>query len=142
MKPFLYIPWQGRAAAKFYLDDFVGAEADATEAITLNPYIDILYDLRAIARIRQNNFAGAILDYDKAIKLSPDTRNFWFNRAICLMNTKEYDKALAQTDSVIRKWNKFANAYQLKAEIYSGRTCRLQGSNGRTPTRNCQKPCI
>lgn len=118
LKPFLYEPWQGRAAAKFYLDDFVGAEADATEAITLNPYIDILYDLRAIARIRQNDFAGAILDYDKAIRLSPDTRNFWFNRAICLMNTKEYDRALAQTDSVIRKWNKFANAYQLKAEIY------------------------
>lgn len=48
LKPFLYEPWQYRAVAKFYLDDFVGAETDASEAIALNPYIDILYDLRAI----------------------------------------------------------------------------------------------
>ena len=47
LKPFLYEPWQYRAVAKFYLDDFVGAETDASEAIALNPYIDILYDLRA-----------------------------------------------------------------------------------------------
>lgn len=118
LKPFLYEPWQGRAAAKFFLDDFVGAEADATEAIILNPYIDILYDLRAIARIRQQNYAGAVADYDKAIAISPDTRNFWLNRAICLMNNKEYDKALGQTDTIARKWNRFATVYQLKAEIW------------------------
>lgn len=118
LKPFLYEPWQGRAAAKFFLDDFVGAEADASEAISLNPYVDILYDLRAIARIRQQDYAGAIADYDNAIALNPDTRNFWFNRAICLMNNKEYDKALAQTDTIARKWNRFATVYQLKAEIW------------------------
>lgn len=117
LKPFLYEPWQGRAAAKFFLDDFAGAESDVSEAITLNPYIDILYDLRAISRIRQNNYTAAIADYDKAIAISPDTRNFWFNRAVCLLNDKDYDKALAQTDTIIGKWQRFANAYQLKAEV-------------------------
>ena len=32
-KPYLYEPWFGRGEAKFRLDDFVGAEADCTEAI-------------------------------------------------------------------------------------------------------------
>ena len=54
LKPYIYQPWQYRAAAKFYLDDFSGAEGDATEAIRLNPFVDQLYDLRAISRIRQN----------------------------------------------------------------------------------------
>lgn len=48
LKPYLYQPWQLRGVAKFYLDDFTGSEADATEAIRLNPYIDNIYDLRAI----------------------------------------------------------------------------------------------
>ena len=53
LKPYIYQPWQYRAAAKFYLDDFSGAESDATEAIRLNPFVDNIYDLRAISRIKQ-----------------------------------------------------------------------------------------
>ena len=46
-KPYLYEPWFFRGVAKFYLDDFVGAETDVTKAISLNPYISNMYDLRA-----------------------------------------------------------------------------------------------
>ena len=35
--PYLYEPWFSRAVAKYYLDDFAGAEADCTEAINRNP---------------------------------------------------------------------------------------------------------
>ena len=38
-KPYLYEPWFFRGLAKFYLDDFGGAESDVTHAIGLNPYI-------------------------------------------------------------------------------------------------------
>ena len=51
-KPYLYEPWYYRSVAKFNLDDFTGAESDATEALHLNPYINDMYDLRAICRIR------------------------------------------------------------------------------------------
>ena len=51
-KPYLYEPWYYRSVAKFNLDDFVGAEGDANEALKLNPYINDIYDLRAITRIR------------------------------------------------------------------------------------------
>ncbi len=118
LKPYLYQPWQLRAAAKFYLDDFMGAEADATEAIKLNPYLEMLYDLRAISRIRQKKYQAAIADYNQAIRLNPMGRNYWFNRAICHMDLENYDEAQMQTDTIIQRWSTFANAYALKAELY------------------------
>jgi tetratricopeptide (TPR) repeat protein len=118
LRPQLYKPWQLRGAAKFYLEDFAGAEDDATEAIKLNPYIDIIYDLRAIARIRQEKYGEAALDYTSAIKINPTQQNYWYNRAICEYNLKNYDTALMQIDTITQKWKNFANAYSLKAEIY------------------------
>ena len=44
VKPYLYEPWFLRAVAKFYLDDYVGAEKDCSEAIRLNPYVPNLFE--------------------------------------------------------------------------------------------------
>lgn len=118
LKPYLYEPWQYRAVAKFYLDDFTGAESDISKAIELNPYIHQFFDLRAITRIKQERFEDAIVDYNHAIRLQPQQQNYWLNRAICLMNDKQYAKAQLQTDTIIHKWSQNANAYTLKAEIY------------------------
>ncbi len=118
LRPQLYKPWQLRGAAKFYLEDFAGAEADASEAIRLNPYVDVIYDLRAIARIRQEKYKEAADDYTAAIKINPVQQNYWYNRAICEYSMKCYDVALQQIDTINRRWEKFANAYSLKAEIY------------------------
>ena len=118
LRPYLYEPWQLRAVAKFYLDDYVGAEADATKAIGLNPYISQLFDLRGISRIRQKNFEGAIDDYKKAIRLDPSVQGFWYNSALCYYQLKDYANALALSDSIIQRWNNTAGAYSLKAEIY------------------------
>lgn len=117
-KPYLYEPWYYRSVAKFCLDDYTGAESDATEALHLNPYINDIYDLRAICRIRQSKYDEAIQDYNSAIKIEPRNRNYWFNRALCLMQDKKYDPALAQLDSIIKQWHDFSNAYSLKAEVY------------------------
>ena len=116
-KPYLYEPWYYRSVAKFNLDDYVGAESDASEALNLNPYINDIYDLRAICRIRQNKYEDAVSDYDNAIKLEPRNRNYWFNRALCKMQGKKYDDALEQLDSIIGRWHDFSNAYSLKAEV-------------------------
>lgn len=118
LKPYLWEPWQMRAIAKFNLDDYRGAESDASEAIKLNPYINQLYDLRGIARIRQDNFKDAISDYDKAISLQPTNRNYWYNKAICRMEMKDYENAHLELDSIIRRWSTFASPYLLKAEVF------------------------
>ncbi len=117
-KPYLYEPWYYRSVAKFNLDDYMGAENDASEALNLNPYINDIYDLRAICRIRQNRFDEAISDYNVAIRLEPRNRNYWFNRALCQMENKRYDEAQLELDTVITKWKDYSNAYSLKAEIY------------------------
>lgn len=117
-KPYLWEPWQLRAIAKYYLDDWSGAEADASKAIELNPYIIGLYDLRGISRIRLEQYDGAIADYSKAIAIEPNNRNYWFNRAACYMEKKDYDGALLQLDTIISRWEKYAPPYLLKAEVY------------------------
>ena len=112
-KPYLYEPWYYRSVAKFNLDDYMGAESDASEAINLNPYINDIYDLRAICRIRQQRYDDAIADYNSAIRLEPRNRNYWFNRALCQMEAKNYDKAQLELDTVITKWKDYSNAYSL-----------------------------
>ncbi len=117
-KPYLWEPWQLRAIAKYYLEDWRGAEADASKAIELNPYITSLYDLRGIARIRQENYTDAIADYTLAIAQEPTNQNFWYNRAACLVELKEYDAAQEQLDTILKKWSGNAAAYLLRAETY------------------------
>ena len=54
-KPYLFEPWYYRAIAKYYLDDYAGAENDCTEAIHRNPYVVGIYELRGLCRIQQKN---------------------------------------------------------------------------------------
>jgi tetratricopeptide (TPR) repeat protein len=76
-KPYLYEPWFFRGVAKFYLDDWMGAENDCSEAIRLNPYISGQYELRGLCRLRQKKYKEAMdcfkvkrdrRDYSKAFK--------------------------------------------------------------------------
>jgi tetratricopeptide (TPR) repeat protein len=50
-KPYLYEPYFFRGLAKYYLDDFTGAEADCTEAIQRNPFVVDCYQVRGLARV-------------------------------------------------------------------------------------------
>ncbi len=115
-KPYLWEPWQLRAISKYYLEDWVGAEADASKAIELNPYITSLYDLRGISRIHQKKYHDAISDYSRAIELEPGNKGYWYNRAVCYAELKDYEGATIQYDSIIRKWSDYAPPYLMKAE--------------------------
>lgn len=117
-KPYLYEPWFYRGVAKYYLDDFSGAEGDCTEAIQRNPYVVNLYELRGLARIQQNKFSEAIEDYSKALKYDPENRGFWNNRVLCRIQDKDYDKALAELDTIQKRWSQFAKAWNMRADIY------------------------
>ena len=117
VKPYLYEPWFLRAVAKFYLDDYAGAENDCSEAIRLNPYIPDLFELRGLCFIRQHKFDEAIADYDKTIEFNPYNKNLWFNRVLCKIEKKDYDAANADLDSMITMWSTYPKAYSLKAEV-------------------------
>ena len=115
-KPYLYEPWFYRAAAKYYLDDFRGAEADCTEAISRNPYVTGIYELRGLCRIQQKHFAEAITDYNAALRFEPENISLWHNRALCRIQQKDYDAALADIDTMLTRWSRNATIYAMQAE--------------------------
>ncbi len=118
MKPWLYEPWFFRGVAKFYLDDFRGAESDCSEAIERNPYVVSAYELRGLCRINQKKYHEAVQDYDRALRYNPDNQGLWHNRILCLIQEKNYDLALAQIDTMSARWSKYARAYAMQAEVY------------------------
>lgn len=117
-KPYLWEPWELRAIAKYYLDDWQGAADDASQAIKLNPYITNLYDLRGITYIRQKDYDAAIKDYTSAIALDEGNKGFWCNRAACYIEKGSYDTAHVQLDIIIDRWGKYASPYLMKAETF------------------------
>ena len=117
-KPWLYEPWFFRGVAKYYLDDFRGAEADCSEAIERNPYVVSAYEVRALCRINQKKFPEAVQDYDRALRYDPENQLFWYNRVLCLVQNKDYDKAMGQIDTMITRWSRYARAYSVQGEVY------------------------
>ena len=89
-KPFLYDPYYFRAIAKFYLEDYHGAEADCSKAIDLNPFIEDSYQLRGLCRIKQDKYADAVNDYSKVIEYKPLDQVSWYNRVLCRIHLKQY----------------------------------------------------
>lgn len=117
-KPYLYEPWFYRALAKYYLDDFAGAERDCSEAIHRNPYVTNLYELRGLTRINQEKFSDAADDYTRALRYDPENRGLWHNRVLCRIQNKEYEKALLELDTIQRRWSQYAKAYGMRADVY------------------------
>ena len=121
-KPYLYESWFFRGVAKYYLDDFAGAEADCTEAIKRNPYVTNSYELRGLCRIQQQKFTDAVSDYTTALKYDPENQQLWHNRALCHIQEKDYGQALTEIDSMLTRWSSYARGYAMRAEV-----CLLQG---------------
>ena len=117
-KPYLYEPWFFRGVAKYYLDDFAGAENDCTEAVRRNPYVTNIYELRGLCRIRLGKYANAIADYDKALKYDPENQSLWHNRVLCHIQDSSYNEALAELDTMLTRWSRYARGYSMQAEVY------------------------
>ena len=117
-KPYLYEPWFFRGVAKYYLDDFAGAEADCTEAIERNPYVTNCYELRGLCRIRLDKYEEAAADYTNALKYDPDNQGLWHNRVLCYIRGKDYSRALGQLDTLLTRWPKYSAGYSMRAEVY------------------------
>ena len=118
VKPYLYEPWFFRGVAKYYLDDFAGAEADCSMAIERNPYVTNSYELRGLSRIRLGKYQEAAADYTIALKYDPENQGFWHNRVLCYIRGKDYERALGQLDTMSSRWPKYADAWSMRAEVY------------------------
>ena len=117
-KPYLYEPYFFRGLAKFYLDDFTGAEADCSEAIERNPFVVDCYQLRGLARVNQGKYAEAISDYRNALFHAPDNEGLWHNLALCYANLKAYDSAVGVLDTIVRMVPGYAPALNMRAQVH------------------------
>lgn len=116
-KPFLYDPYYFRAIAKFYLEDYHGAEADCSKAIDLNPFIEDSYQLRGLCRIKQDKYEDAVNDYSKVIEYKPLDQVSWYNRVLCRIHLKQYPEAVAELQTMHAKWPSYTKCYEIEAQV-------------------------
>ena len=126
VKPWLGEPYFYRALAKYYLEDFQGAEIDCNNAVERNPYALNHYVLRALCRISQERYSLAEEDYQKAISINPLDHGSWHNLVLCQMEMKQYEKADSSLDVMIRHWPKETEQYTMKAQVSLLRTDTIQ----------------
>lgn len=120
-KPYLAQPYFLRAVAKLNLEDYRGAEADASLAIERNPFIPEAYEVRGVARQNLGRYKSAVEDYDHASQLLPNNRNLLFNKALALQQLQATDSAMTVFNQILEYHPGYANAYvargRLKAEL-------------------------
>lgn len=92
-KPYLAEPYFYRAVAKISLDDWTGADTDATQCIDINPFIRDSYRVRAVARHNLHRFDDAIEDYKRCLEDKPNDKDIILNLAMCNLATKRYHEA-------------------------------------------------
>jgi tetratricopeptide (TPR) repeat protein len=92
-KPHLYEPYFFRGLAKFYLEDYTGAEVDCSKSILLNPYYVNSYEVRGLSRINLKDYVGAASDYEEAINLDDSKRSIWHNLVLCYLEVDSLEKA-------------------------------------------------
>ena len=111
VKPYLADPYFYRAVAKFYLEDYRGAEADCSLAIERNPFIVDAYQVRGISRQTLKKDSLAIEDYDAGLKYLPENQIFLLNKAVAQQNIKDYDNSQKTFETLIGYYPKYDNGY-------------------------------
>ncbi|MDE5671912.1 MAG: tetratricopeptide repeat protein, partial [Duncaniella sp.] len=117
VNPKLAKPYFYRAIAKLNLDDFAGAEEDATLAIERNPFIVDAYEVRGVARQNQGKNREAIEDYDKVLEMLPESRGVMFNKAMAQNEIKDREGAVKTFESLLKKYPRFENGYLGRARV-------------------------
>lgn len=114
-KPYLAQPYFYRAIAKFNLEDFAGAEADASTAIEINPFLADAWEVRGVSRQNLGKNELAIADYQEALKALPRNRQIMFNMGMAYGAMNDYKQADSVFTSLIKYYPGFDNAYLSRA---------------------------
>lgn len=120
-KPYLAQPYFFRAIAKLNLEDYNGAEADATTAIELNPYLTDAWEVRGVARQNLGNNPGAISDYNHALQLIPRNRQLLFNKALAQLDIEQYDSADSTFSELLTYYPSFDSGHLGRAQLNMAR---------------------
>ncbi len=117
IKPNMAEPYMLRAMAKYNLDDFSGAEADATAALERNPFLPDAWEVRAVARQNLGNNDGAIADYHGALRQLPFNRQILFNMALAQTDAGLYSDADSTFRVLMKEYPRFDSGLVGRAQL-------------------------
>lgn len=118
VKPYLAEPYFFRSVAKLSLEDYRGAEEDASAAIERNKFITDAYQVRGIARQTLNKNKEAIEDYTEGLKQLPENKTFLMNKAVAEEAIKDYKNSEITYTRLLKLFPKFDNAYLGRSQLY------------------------
>lgn len=116
-KPFLGQPYFYRAVAKLNLEDYAGAERDATAAIERNPFITDAYEVRGLARFYLGRPGEAVDDYNHVLGEDPRSRALLYHKAIAQEEMKDYAGADSTYSQLMRYHPRFEGGYLGRAKL-------------------------
>lgn len=116
-KPYLAQPYFYRAIAKLNLEDYRGAEEDATLAIERNRFITDAYEVRGVARQNMGDYDGAVADYDVALSMLPENKQMMFNKAMAQEAMGELDAAEETFTKLLTIHPGYDNGYMGRAKL-------------------------
>jgi len=93
----------------------------AEKAIAADPTNYIGYYVRALAWADRKGYEKAVKDYTKTIELNLDFAYAYYFRGLALQSLNENDKAIADFDEAILKFNKSIKINPKDADLYLGR---------------------
>lgn len=109
-----------RGIAKYYLEDFVGAEQDYSKTLELAPYFSDAYFNRAAVRAQQKKFESSLADFSLAIKSDSSNPRIFFGRAQTYINLKKYEEAIEDCNKTIDLNLSLESVYILRGTAKSG----------------------
>jgi tetratricopeptide (TPR) repeat protein len=116
-RPHLAQPFYFRAVAKFMLDDFQGAEEDATACLDRNPFYLAAYQLRGAARQNLEKFELAAADYQRSLEFFPEDRLTLINMAIVNVELKYFDVAEQFFDILLRRYPEYTPTFIIRSQM-------------------------
>ncbi len=111
-KPYLAAPYYYRGMAKFFLDDFKGAEEDCSLCLERNPYWFGAYQLRGAARQNREDYEGAAKDYKRSLEYLPEDKITLLNMGIVNIELEEFD------DAELRLFPDYTPTYLMRAAMF------------------------
>ncbi len=117
-KPYLAEPYYFRAVSKFMLDDFKGAEEDASACLQRNPYYTAAYQLRGAALQNQEKYENAAADYQRSLEFFPEDRITLVNMGIVNIEMEQFDIAEKFFDVLIRRFPNYIPGYLARSHMY------------------------
>jgi tetratricopeptide (TPR) repeat protein len=99
---------------KAYKEDYIGAIADFTKAIELNPKYSAAFEYRGMSKYMLNDSKDAIIDYNRAIELNPKYAEAYRNRGLAKITLKQKESGCLDFKKAKELGDQYADLQILK----------------------------